>query len=1243
MRALMSGPRRFVIVDTRNGLGNRLRVMASAMGVAAAERRPLLVVWEPDAHCNASLRALFKEPYPFALLEEAMYLPPTPTAEPPGLGKPLVPSGAYQLFNYLNEPGGEKGALVRVDPSRHLYFRSSFLMNHPHGMWSDEAQFMLSHITKALVPVDAVASKLVTKRWMIGIHVRTVYDYPLADAQADSMSKRAGQADGDGKADTTNKRAAQEYGEVAALEVARWRSGCNYTNFIPRMTFLLSKRPLKFYLAADTESAYTGLMREFPGAIIRTERSCTDPEHCDARDLDSQITALVDMLNLAHTGRILGSGYSSYSEVAAWLGSTRKLIPGIDGQERPGPFKSVPIELAGRDFGEKISRAGNTSAVPAVQNMTMTQQRRIPDLTPSQTCPTWEDVMNTPKPLRWLLWEDQRPVTAISEPMERVEFAAARCRSGCHLMGCNNGRNAPCCVRRATAQYKTGCAEMPYGCASPRRQRWRKRSVVIDLYAMPVIHGKSPDCPTTSDVWNTPRRERWKLWDDPNCQDKCRLYHHVKKRVKLAPSCVRRVKVEFPYNNDCNLLFYGCTPQRTRIGELESPPPRPPAVPPPPPWTLITLEPSLRCPNREDVMNTPAMQRWDLWNDEKCEDGCRVEKCNLGKTAPCCVKRMQAVYPKRRRGARPCEFFAHGCFDVASRRVKAGYIVSDVASKKLVERNDKLRIIRRVLKATLIVLPFIVPAIQAARAVFRCFSRRRHATPPSYTGRQMVMDVFFLIVGLALVAHSLTAISGSLDLRIDEAVPAVPMRNSLATAMQDLVETNAVAQSSRPSKVHGGVHPLETFLEDEPEPERSIGLDDVVDFSNRSLSLFQIMRSHPSEWTAPRWLPMYESPAELRPPAVPWHVQREKEKTGAGLLFFAYGATTTLNHFLLEAEHAARSFRMHNPNISIAVVTNNATVDSFVFSIHISPRSDLLFAGGNVNDGQMRADKVPRQWLTRLYYMAHSPYDVTWALDSNVISCTPGAAQHFLDVAMRTRLWGFHILHASQNINESSVMYPHNFNIAYIWSLETSELLRDWLLLTMSAGIASDDQKSLHFAELRQHYHVRYSWDDAPLRVGRIRSEFGAAFYDVHRYEARQTKRTDAARLTPILSGRVHLLHSTNSSLCHVFNENAQGGEFSNHELSGERQILMQTTGRGPPKPNETKGPAIYGYRPIHTQAQCQSVLGRPYRACLLGTPGQVPIAFDSGGRFAMRTNVEDFVAYANSSRCASAFQGTCM
>ena len=72
-----------------------------------------------------------------------------------------------------------------------------------------------------------------------------------------------------------------------------------------------------------------------------------------------------------------------------------------------------------------------------------------------------------------------------------------------------------------------------------------------------------------------------------------------------------------------------------------------------------------------------------------------------------------------------------------------------------------------------------------------------------------------------------------------------------------------------------------------------------------------------------------------------------------------------------------------------------------LFSLHISPRPDLLFAGGNVDEGQRRPDKIPRQWLTRLYYMAHSPYEVTWALDSNVVSCSPGAASRFLTAMMR--------------------------------------------------------------------------------------------------------------------------------------------------------------------------------------------------------------------------------------------------
>jgi hypothetical protein len=196
MRSLMTGTRRFLIVDVRYGLGNRIRVLASAMGVAAAEGRPLMVVWVPDAHCNASLRALFREPFPFALLEEPMYLPPSPM----GPGRPLEPADTFQIVNYMNEPGGEKNAFVRLDPSRHLYFRSAFLMSHPHGGWADETQLMLRLVMSSLVPVDAVASRVVTERWMVGVHVRTVLE--------------------------VDTRAVRQYGVEATNEIARWRSGC---------------------------------------------------------------------------------------------------------------------------------------------------------------------------------------------------------------------------------------------------------------------------------------------------------------------------------------------------------------------------------------------------------------------------------------------------------------------------------------------------------------------------------------------------------------------------------------------------------------------------------------------------------------------------------------------------------------------------------------------------------------------------------------------------------------------------------------------------------------------------------------------------------------------------------------------------------------------------------------------------------------------------------------------------------
>ena len=274
----------------------------------------------------------------------------------------------------------------------------------------------------------------------------------------------------------------------------------------------------------------------------------------------------------------------------------------------------------------------------------------------------------------------------------------------------------------------------------------------------------------------------------------------------------------------------------------------------------------------------------------------------------------------------------------------------------------------------------------------------------------------------------------------------------------------------------------------------------------------------------PRSPPPKLSPSHAGWPSAGWAIAEEEEKHGAGLLFFAYGGKQ-LEHFLAEATVAAASFRRLNPTIPISIVTNaeSGTLDNRTFDTHIRPRPDLLFAGSTTNGDW--ADKFPRQWLTRLYYLAHSPYRITWALDSNVYACTRDSARAFLHGAIASNLWGFDIATANQR---DGPLYPHNFNLVYKWSPRVSALMRDWLLLQMRRGVASDDQKTLHFAELRQAAA-------GGLAIGQVATPFAAAFYNAVRVQSKGA--TDNLRVTRVLRGKVHLAHTKNPSDCEAFNE----------------------------------------------------------------------------------------------------------
>ena len=101
------GPK-FVICEVRNGLGNRLRALGSAMAFARRTARPLLVVWVPDLHCDCGFRSFFEGPLGFTLVEEGFSgwqlkpsefqvdksLYPTPPPPPSTTPPPLPPAPA---------------------------------------------------------------------------------------------------------------------------------------------------------------------------------------------------------------------------------------------------------------------------------------------------------------------------------------------------------------------------------------------------------------------------------------------------------------------------------------------------------------------------------------------------------------------------------------------------------------------------------------------------------------------------------------------------------------------------------------------------------------------------------------------------------------------------------------------------------------------------------------------------------------------------------------------------------------------------------------------------------------------------------------------------------------------------------------------------------------------------------------------------------------------------------------------
>lgn len=283
--SVIPGRARFYI-DAQHGLGNRLRAIGSAAAIAAATGRELVIVWQPDDHCDCRFADLFD--YPGAVTDVSF----------------LADAGDCDVHNYMPIEGGEKDAPIRTEGSRDVYARSAFVLRHPASTWARENAFL-----QALTPVAAVRDLVASVRSPndVSAHVRM----------------EGGRKDEHLAYESTANWTPEDH---ALIDF--WRGKSHYSAFARRLDTLIAEgRAERIFLAADQPEAYERFATRYGGRLAWLPRTRYD------RSAEQLRYALADVILLSRAPMMLASNWSSFSELAMRLATVKQVV-----------------EMSGKDF-----------------------------------------------------------------------------------------------------------------------------------------------------------------------------------------------------------------------------------------------------------------------------------------------------------------------------------------------------------------------------------------------------------------------------------------------------------------------------------------------------------------------------------------------------------------------------------------------------------------------------------------------------------------------------------------------------------------------------------------------------------------------------------------------------------------------------------------------------------------------------------------------------------------------------
>jgi glycosyltransferase involved in cell wall biosynthesis len=277
---------RKLFIDAQHGLGNRLRAIGSAGAIADATGRELVIIWQPDDHCNCRFSDLFD--YQGAVLDASF----------------VKEASDCEVHNYMTVEGGAKGELILSESDRDIYARSAFVLNSPHSSWEAENRFI-----QALRPVEAVLALVNSVRHPndVSVHVRM---------------------EGGRKDEDLPYESSANWTEKDHDLIDHWRTKSHFTHFMKRIDALISEAAADhIFIAADQPETYEEFNRAYQGRLAWLKRRVYD------RSAEQLQYALADAILLSRAPLLLGSTWSSFSELANRL-STR----------------AMRVEMSGKDF-----------------------------------------------------------------------------------------------------------------------------------------------------------------------------------------------------------------------------------------------------------------------------------------------------------------------------------------------------------------------------------------------------------------------------------------------------------------------------------------------------------------------------------------------------------------------------------------------------------------------------------------------------------------------------------------------------------------------------------------------------------------------------------------------------------------------------------------------------------------------------------------------------------------------------